>query len=113
MINKQNTNFLLLSNKIIDLIFSSLLGPWKIRSLGLLSLLFGYYLGSNLTVYYFEKTDNRILIVIIMMLIIETLVRLRGRFGIIGKAKLILLILDNLRIGCVYSIVLEAFKLGS
>ena len=87
-------------------------GPWSRRSLGLISLLLGFYLGSNLTVYYLQKTGQRSLVAIVMVIAIELLVRLRSEV----KSKLWPLhwvALDNLRVGAVYAVVLEAFKLGS
>ena len=90
----------------------SLIGPWKRRSLGLLSLLIGYYIGGNLTAYFLESTGQRPLVVFLMVLIIEILVRLRSN---VTKYPwpLFWLVIDNLRIGSVYAVVLEAFKLGS
>tara|TARA_Y100001968_G_C19277675_1_gene677605 strand:+ start:510 stop:797 length:288 start_codon:yes stop_codon:yes gene_type:complete len=91
---------------------TSLVGPWKTRSLGILSLLLGYYIGSNLTVFFFERTGNRILIVISMVILIELLIRLRSKMSLFLKPYFLILI-DNIRIGSVYAVVLEAFKLGS
>ncbi len=87
-------------------------GSWKSRSLGLLSLLIGFYIGSNITVYYLEATGKRPLVVFIMVLIIEILIRLRG-VNKENKLPIYWLLIDNTRIGCIYAVVLEAFKLGS
>ncbi len=108
----QDTRFYKLINKIFEPISNSLVGPWKRRSLGILSMLLGFYLGSNLTVYFFQKSGDRILIVFLMVFIIEVLIRIRSKIKF-NRRPLIILVTDNLRIGCIYAVVLEAFKLGS
>ena len=110
--NYQKTSFESLIQNIFYFISRSLIGPWKKRSIGLISLLVGYFLGSNLTVYYLEKTGQRVIISLCIVLIIELIVRLRSI--IIDNTKGIqIIIIDNLRLGFLYSIVIEAFKLGS
>ena len=87
-------------------------GPWKRRSTALIALLTGFYLGSNLTVYYLQKIGQRPLVVLIMVIIVELLVR----FGAGVHAHpwpVSWILMDNLRIGAVYAVVLEAYKLGS
>ena len=91
---------------------SSFLGPWNRRSIGIISLLIGYYLGSNLTVYFLEKVGQRPFVVIFMVFIIELLVRLRSTVKT-DRRPIYWLAIDNVRIGSVYAVVLESFKLGS
>ena len=91
---------------------NSLIGPWRRRCVGLLSLLLGYYLGSNITVYFLQRIGQRPFVVFAMALIIEIFVRLRSRVNV-KPWPLYWLAIDNIRIGSVYSVVLEAFKLGS
>jgi hypothetical protein len=50
--------------------------------------------------------------VLAVVLALEVLVRLRGRV-VTGEPPLVWRVLDNLRIGLVYAVVLEAFKLGT
>jgi hypothetical protein len=47
-----------------------------------------------------------------MVLLVELLIRLRSRL-IRGRPPLGWLLCDNLRMGAVYAVVLEAFKLGT
>ena len=108
----QSTTFSRYAQKITSFLSTSFIGPWKKRSASLLSLLIGFYMGSNLTVYYFEKTNNRLLIVLAMVFLVELLIRVRTRVPI-HKGNTLILIVDNLRIGSIYAVVLEAFKLGS
>ena len=113
MIRNQDTNFSRLINRLFNFLSTSLIGPWKTRSLGILSLLIGFYLASNVIVYFFEKSNNRVLIVLILVVITELLIRFRNTINKEITLPLYLVIIDNLRIGFIYSIVLEAFKLGS
>ncbi len=108
----QTTKFNSFQNKALGKLSGSIIGPWKIRSIGLISLLFGFYLGSNLTVYYLEKLGQRSFVTLLMVLIIELLIRSRS-FLLNRRYLYIPIVVDNLRIGAVYAVVLEAFKLGS
>lgn len=79
----------------------------------LLALLVGFYLGGNLSSLLLVKLPGgRPLAVLSLVLALELLVRLRGR-GLRAEPGLGWLVADNLRIGFVYAIVLEAFKVGS
>ena len=91
---------------------TSLVGPWSRRSLGLISLLFGFYLGSNITAYFLQEVGQRPLVVGIMVLVIELIIRLRTTIKV-EPIPIYWLAIDNLRIGIIYAVVLEAFKLGS
>ncbi len=88
-------------------------GNWRHRSAVLLALLVGYYLGGNLSSLLLVKLPGgRPLAVLSLVLALELLVRLRGRW-LRAEPGLGWLVADNLRIGFVYAIVLEAFKVGS
>ena len=91
----------------------ALVGPWRRRSVGVLALLFGFIIGSNVTMLWFQRTgDNRPFAVLGMVVILEVMVRLRSNVKQ-EPWPLSWLALDNLRIGTVYAVVLEAFKRGS
>lgn len=86
---------------------------WRQTSLLLLSLLSGFYIGSNLTVFVNDRIPGgRPAAVVLMVLVVEILIRLRSRF-VRSSPTLGWLMTDNLRIGAVYAVVLEAFKLGT
>jgi hypothetical protein len=88
-------------------------GNWGHRSAVLLALLMGFYLGGNLTSFVLMLfPGGRPLMVLSLVVLLELVVRLRGRW-LQGEPGPAWLIADNLRIGFVYSIVLEAFKLGT
>ena len=108
----QNTRFRRFQDQILQYFSISLSGPWSRRSIGLISLLVGYYIGSNVTVYFLQEVGQRPLVVLVMVVLIELLIRLRTK---VSKSPwpIVWLAIDNLRIGTVYSVCLEAFKLGS
>lgn len=104
-------------NRLQQLLGGGLAGlvgrSWRQMSLLLLSLLFGFYLGTNLTVYVNAQIPGgRPAAVLLMLVLVEVLIRLRTRF-VQGQPPLAWKMTDNLRIGAVYAVVLEAFKVGT
>ena len=87
-------------------------GPWRRRSLLLLALLFGMYLGNNITSFWLASFGTRPAVVLAMVLGLEVIVRLRSRW-VRDPVPLAWSLCDNLRIGLVYAVVFEAFKVGS
>ena len=87
-------------------------GSWRRRSLLVLALLLGFYAGENLTAFWLAESGQRPLVVLLLVLLLELMVRLRTRLAP-AQPPLGWLLLDNLRIGLVFAVVLEAFKLGS
>ena len=87
-------------------------GPWFRISLVLLALLGGFFLGSNATEYIGESLALRSLSALPFLVLVELLIRLRFRFAG-SPMTLSWQVIDNLRIGFVYALVLEAFKVGS
>ena len=79
----------------------------------MLGLLIGYWLGQNLTSLWLEAAPaGRPGAVLGILLLIEVSLRIRSRW-LKGEPGLGWLVVDNLRIGLTYAVVLEAFKLGS
>ncbi|MCP9859090.1 MULTISPECIES: DUF565 domain-containing protein [unclassified Cyanobium] len=86
---------------------------WRSASLAALALLLGFFAGQNLTsLLLIASPGGRPAVVLALLLVMETLVRLRSRL-VQAEPSLTWVIVDNLRIGATYSIVLEAFKLGT
>ena len=108
----QKTSYNNLLKNIFSAFSESFIGPWRYRSIGILSLLVGYYLASTISAYFLEENEQRVIVVLFLFLLLELAVRLRE---ILYKNKrlYVMLIVDNLRIGTFYAITLEAFKLGS
>ena len=79
----------------------------------LIALLAGFYIGGNLTSYVLPLfPGGRPALVLVLVLGLELVVRLRGRL-VSGSPGLGWRLADNLRIGMVYAVVLEAYKLGT
>ena len=87
-------------------------GPWFQRSLVLIALLAGFFLGSNVTEAINESLTLRSLSAVLFVVFVELLIRIRFRFA--GPTiPLTWQLIDNVRIGFVYAMALEAFKVGS
>ena len=82
---------------------------WSKRSILLLSLLFGFYFTNSLISFLLDKSVNTIFISIIILLIME----LSIRTFLISKLTIPVMIVNNIRIGSTYALILEAYKLGS
>lgn len=109
----QNTRFSRLQDSLARTLGLGVPGSWRQRSLQLLALMVGFYLGANLTTYVNDRIPGgRPSAVVLMVLVVELMIRLRSRL-IRGRPTLAWVLSDNLRIGAVYSVVLEAFKGGS
>jgi hypothetical protein len=108
----QDTRFNRLQEQLASQFFGWLGGSWLEKSVGLLSLLGGAYIAANITSIYLNLVNLQSIGALGMLLIVELLVRLRSRWAG-AKPELTWVALDNLRIGAVYSVVLEGFKLGS
>ena len=90
----------------------SFAGPWWRRSLSLIALLLGFLSGSVATVHLVNAVSMRTFAGLLVLALCEALVFFRRR---VRQEPLPLSwqLLDNGRIGLVYGIVLEAFKVGS
>jgi hypothetical protein len=109
----QRTRFQGLLGRLGNGVMGQLRSSWRAGSLAGLALLGGYFAGQNLTALLLNAAPGgRPGVVLAFVLVVEVMVRLRSRM--VGAAPpLAWVILDNLRMGASYAIVLEAFKLGS
>ena len=105
----QKTRFRKFNDAVLSILNPIISDSWSLRSLSLLSLLFGFYLTNSLLSYLLDKSVNTILLAIILLLIME----LSIRSVLISKNSIIVKSINNIRIGSTYSLILEAFKLGS
>ena len=109
----QSTRFQRFSERLTAVVLGNWRGNWRHRSAVLLALLVGFYAGSNLTAYLLIiLPGGRPALVLALVVLLELIVRLRGRL-VSQTPGLAWVITDNLRLGLVYAVVLEAFKLGS
>ena len=107
----QNTRFSNINNKISELFFSFLESSWRSKSINLISILIGYFLFANFITKFISEGQNELIMVPIIILFLEAIIRIRPK----RKSQLFLLwsIADKFRIGALYALILEAFKLGS
>lgn len=108
----QRTRFDRLQRRLADQLLGGFRGSWRRRSFSVLALLIGFYAGENITALWLERVGQRPVVVLLLVLLLEVVVRLRTRV-VAEQPGLGWVIADNLRIGLVYAVVLEAFKLGS
>lgn len=109
----QSTRYNQVQAAVAQTLGAGLGGSWRARSLQMLALLLGFYLGANLTTYIIVRLPGgRPGAVLLVVLLVELVIRLRSRL-VRGRTPLAWVLCDNLRIGAVYSVVLEAFKVGT
>tara|TARA_B100000945_G_C20400781_1_gene607242 strand:+ start:435 stop:776 length:342 start_codon:yes stop_codon:yes gene_type:complete len=85
--------------------------PWRRYSLALTVVLFSYFLGSSLGMIsaVIELMDP--VGAFLSVIFIEILIQLRRRFRFQKKKKLLVLLIDSLRIGLFYGFFTESLKL--
>ena len=98
-------SFLVIINPIIS-------DSWSKRSILLLALLSGFYFTNSFISYLLDKSVNTIFLAITILLIMEISIRTL-LFSKFSKISLLILTINNFRIGSTYALILEAFKLGS
>ena len=107
----QKTNFLRITSQLNNLLFGFLSDTWRSKSISLISVLIGYFLFANFLTKFITEGKNELITVPIIIVLIEIIIRIKPS----SSSKLFYLwsVVDKLRIGAVYAIILEAFKLGS
>ena len=98
-------SFLLIVNSLIS-------DSWSKRSILLLSILSGFYFTNSFISFLLDKSVNTIFLAITLILIMELAIR-SLLFSNISKLSILILAINNFRIGSTYALILEAFKLGS
>ena len=105
----QKTKFREFIDSLIFIINPIISDSWGKRSLLLLSLLFGFYFTNSFLSFLLDKSVNTIFLAIIILLIMELVIR----SYLIPKLTFPVMIINNIRIGSTYALILEAYKLGS
>ena len=107
----QKTNFSRITYQLNNLFFGFLSDTWRTKSISLISVLTGYFLFANFATKFISEGKNELIMFPLIIVFIEIIIRIkpssRSRFYNLWSA------VDKLRIGAVYAVVLEAFKLGS
>ena len=107
----QKTNFSRITLKLNNLLFGFLSDTWRSKSIGLVSVLTGYFLFANFLTKFISEGKNELIMVPIIIVFLEIIIRIKPN----SKSKFLDLwsVVDKLRIGAFYAVILEAFKLGS
>lgn len=107
----QKTRYSRIYEKLNILLFGFLKSSWRAKSVNILSILIGYFLFTNLITNYLSRFENKLIIVPSIIILFELIIRFRPSSK--SKGYTFWTILDKLRIGGIYALILEAFKLGS
>ena len=107
----QKTNFSKIYDQLYDLLFGFLISSWKSKSVNIIAVLTGYFLFANFITKFISEGKNELIMVPIIILIIELIIRLRPPTD--SSLFDLWSIVDKIRIGGTYAVILEAFKLGS
>ena len=107
----QKTRYFNLNNALNIIFFGFLKSSWRDKSLNLLSVLFGYFLFANFLTKFISEGKNELIMIPLIILIIEIIIRIKPNSE--STFYFIWSILDKIRIGAIYALILEAFKLGS
>ena len=105
----QKTKFRELLDSLVIIINPIISDTWSKRSILLLSILFGFYFTNSFLSFLLDKSVNTIFLAITILLIMEIVIR----SYLISKSSILVTIINNIRIGSTYALILEAYKLGS
>ena len=85
--------------------------PWRRYSISLITILFGYFLGSSIGMISAVVELMDPVAAFLSVVFIEILIALRRNFRFEKKKKFLLLLLDSLRLGLFYGFFTESLKL--
>ena len=107
----QKTNLSRITYQLNNLFFGFLSDTWRTKSIAIISVLTGYFLFANFLTKFISEGKNELIMVPIIIVFIEIIIRIKPSSS--SKIYYIWTVVDKLRIGAIYAIILEAFKLGS
>ena len=107
----QKTSFSKITYQLNNLLFGFLSNTWRSKSIGLISVLIGYFLFANFLTKFISEGKNELIMVPIIIFFIEIIIRIKPSSS--SKFYDLWSFVDKLRIGAIYAIILESFKLGS
>ena len=107
----QKTNFSRITYQLNNLFFGFLSDTWRTKSIALISVLTGYFLFANFLTKFISEGKNELIMVPIIIVFVEIIIRIKPSSS--SRFYNLWSVVDKLRIGAIYAIILEAFKLGS
>ena len=107
----QKTRFTIFYDSLNLVFLGFLKSSWKDKSLNLLSILLGYFLFANFITKFISEGKNELLMIPVIIILFEVIIRMKPKSN--SNIYLVWMLLDKIRIGAVYALILEAFKLGS
>ena len=107
----QKTKFSKINDQFNFLLFGFLSSSWKSKSINIISVLIGYFLFANFITKFISEGKNELIMVPIIIVFIEIIIRIKPSSN--SKFYYLWTVVDKIRIGAFYAIILEAFKLGS
>ena len=107
----QKTRFSVFYDAFNFVFLGFLKSSWRDKSINLLSILFGYFLFANFITKFISEGKNELLMIPVIIILFEIIIRMKP----LRKSNIYFMwmLLDKVRIGAVYALILEAFKLGS
>lgn len=109
----QNTRL----NSLVDIVIEQLqrwfFNPWRRLSVLIISLLFGFFLGGAVSLSAGQRGVSDILAAGVVVLFTEIVDRIYYSRTRVGRQVLWVEVLNALKIGVIYSLFVDAFKLGS
>ena len=107
----QKTRFTVFYDSLNLVFLSFIKSSWKEKATNFLSILFGYFLFANFLTKFISEGKNELVMIPIIIILFEIIIRMKP----LKKSNIYFLwmLLDKIRIGAVYALILEAFKLGS
>jgi hypothetical protein len=109
----QNTRL----NNLLDTIAKNLgqwfINPWRRFSLLVISFFFGFFLGTVVSTTSGQKSELDVVVAAFLVLLTETTSRIFYSQSFLVKQPLWVASLNFLKVGFIYSLFIEALKLGS
>jgi len=109
----QNTRLSTIVNTTTAQLTQVFRNPWRRTSLLIIGLLLGFFLGSAISTSAGQKAELDIVEAFLLLLVTETVSRITYGGNDRFRRSLFVEVMNALKLGLVYSLFLEAFKLGS
>jgi len=97
--------------RLIDRLDIWTINPWRKYSLIVIAILTGFFIGSSIGMINGVLALMDPIGALWILVILEIMIRLRNYYIFSGKKTSLLFIIDYLRIGIIYGLISEGFKL--